>query len=533
MDVARKYVICGTKDSLLSEGAKNLLPLGLPFLRWKYLVELAEEGGTGKDGTSTNWMFTAADGKPSTIVAAVLPDACSRHASPVRPHAVTSLLKGSKSAKVVVVLEDASHAGGTACAIGRAFPLFSAKTARRPKRAPPNTSGANDDTTAPASDEAPTVRVSFATREGALESLPFDSFSAAAEGVRRAARLVDLPPDILTTTAFVGEAREAAERLSAQGKRVDVSVMSGDELRERGYNLLYSVGKAAVEPPAMVVLSHAADGAADAPADTAKCVCLVGKGIVYDTGGLSLKTKDGMPGMKADCGGAAACIAAFEAAVEIGVPAGTTLHLVLCLAENAIGPGAMRNDDVITGFSGLTCEINNSDAEGRLVLADGVAHATALPPLLPGLAEGQQPDLIVDMATLTGAQLIATGKRHAGIVANDEGVERAAVAAGRLSGDTVHPLPFCPEFHMPEFESKVADMKNSVKDRANAQSSCAGIFIHEHLHPEYRGGWLHVDLAGPAHIEERGTGFGVGLALALLQVPGFDAQSSGTGGSGA
>ena len=215
---------------------------------------------------------------------------------------------------------------------------------------------------------------------------------------------------------------------------------------------------------------------------------------MYDTGGLSIKSKEGMPGMKADCGGAAALLGAFEAAVEIGV-GDTALHLVLCLAENAIGPGALRNDDVspqrarnarhssarfsappsplivhalhdppastcgpapaqiIQCLSGLTCEINNSDAEGRLVLADGVAHATALPARLPGL-DGQ-PDVLIDMATLTGAQLVATGKRHAGIVSNEDELEGAAVKAGKLSGDTVHPLPFCPEFYSSEFTSQV------------------------------------------------------------------------------
>jgi len=240
---------------------------------------------------------------------------------------------------------------------------------------------------------------------------------------------------------------------------------------------------------------------------------------VYDTGGLSLKTKDGMPGMKADCGGAAACLGAFEAAVEIGMERrDTTLHLILCLAENAIGPGAVRNDDIICGLSGLTTEINNSDAEGRLVLADGVAHATALPPKLPWLAPQAQPDLVIDMATLTGAQLVATGKRHAAIVANTDALEGDAVAAGKRSGDLVHPLPYVPEFYRAEFRSKVANMKNSVKDRANAQSSCAANFIAEHLHPDFEGGWLHVDLAGPAWLEDRGTGYGVGLALALLDV---------------
>ena len=120
----------------------------------------------------------------------------------------------------------------------------------------------------------------------------------------------------------------------------------------------------------------------------------------------------------------------------------------------------MRNDDVISGLSGLTCEINNSDAEGRVVLADGVAHATALPPKLPGLADGAQPTLVVDMATLTGAQLIATGKRHAAVVSNLDEVEDAAVKAGKVSGDMVHPLPFVPEFYRNEFKSEVADMKN-------------------------------------------------------------------------
>ena len=94
------------------------------------------------------------------------------------------------------------------------------------------------------------------------------------------------------------------------------------------------------------------------------------------------------------------------------------------------------------------------------------------------------------MATLTGAQLVATGKRHAAVVSNLESVEDEAVLAGRLSGDTVHPLPFCPEWYQQEFKSEVADMKNSVKDRSNAQASCAANFVYEHLHPAYEGGWL-------------------------------------------
>ncbi len=119
------------------------------------------------------------------------------------------------------------------------------------------------------------------------------------------------------------------------------------------------------------------------------------------------------------------------------------------------------------------------------------------------------------MATLTGAQLTATGRRHAALVCSDAALEARAVEAGRQSGDLTHPLPFCPEFFRKEFKSKVADMKNSVADRANAQSSCAGQFVYNHLTP-WKGPWLHVDIAGPATSLERGTGYGVALLLTLF-----------------
>jgi probable aminopeptidase NPEPL1 len=182
------------------------------------------------------------------------------------------------------------------------------------------------------------------------------------------------------------------------------------------------------------------------------------------------------------------------------------------LAENAIGPDAFRNDDILTMYSGKTVEVNNCDAEGRLVLADGVAYASK---------HLEDLDLIVDMATLTGAQLVATGKKHAGILANKPEVEARAIEAGMYSGDLCFPLLYAPELLMPEFSSAVADMKNSVKDRSNAQTSCAGHFIEAHLEESYEGGWLHVDMAGPGTNGQRGTGYGVGLVLSLLEAPGF------------
>src|SRR5690606_35883375 len=159
----------------------------------------------------------------------------------------------------------------------------------------------------------------------------------------------------------------------------------------------------------------------------------VGKGITYDTGGLHLKARGMMESMKSDMGGAAAVLGAFAVLARHGVKG--RLSLVLCLAENAIGPAAYKPDDVLTMHSGKTVEINNPDAEGRLLLADGCSFA----------ARELGADTIVDAATLTGAQAVATGDLHAGVVANDEGLERALVDAGRRTGDLCWPLPFAPE----------------------------------------------------------------------------------------
>ena len=182
------------------------------------------------------------------------------------------------------------------------------------------------------------------------------------------------------------------------------------------------------------------------------------------------------------------------------------LSLLLCLAENAIGPHAYKPDDVLTLHSGKTVEINNTDAEGRLLLADGCSYA----------ARVLGADVVLDAATLTGAQGVATGDLHAAVVSNDEAVEAALLAAGRASGDLCWPLPFAPEFYRSEFQSPIADMRNSVKNRNNAQASCAGEFVHWHLDGT-NARWGHVDLAFPAFRGDRGTGFGVALFVETVR----------------
>ena len=156
--------------------------------------------------------------------------------------------------------------------------------------------------------------------------------------------------------------------------------------------------------------------------------------------------------------------------------------------------------------SGKTVEINNTDAEGRLLLADGCSYA----------ARVLNCYIVLDAATLTGAQGVATGDHWAAIVSNDETVEQALCAAGRSSGDQCWPLPFAPEFFRSEFASPIADMRNSVKNRSNAQVSCAAEFVHWHLDGSNKK-WGHIDLAGPAFRMDRGTGFGVALLFETVR----------------
>ncbi|MBN3325164.1 PEPL1 aminopeptidase, partial [Atractosteus spatula] len=411
---------------------------------------------------------------------AALPSRVSRHNSPSAAHFLTRLVRsclpGGASRCIVVVCER-SEVFASACAVARAFPLFSRRSSasrRADKRL---------------------VVVEFVTvgeDNGPLDLGTLECLSSTADGVRLAARIVDTPCNEMNTDHFLEEIKAVGNEL-----RIVPVIIRGEELREKGFGGIYGVGKAAEYPPALAVLSHTPEGAT-------QTIAWVGKGIVYDTGGLSIKGKTTMPGMKRDCGGAAAVLGAFRAAVKQGFK--DNLHAVFCLAENSVGPNATRPDDIHTLYSGKTVEINNTDAEGRLVLSDGVAYASR------DLAA----DIILDMATLTGAQGISTGKYHAAVMTNSEEWEAACVRAGRSSGDLAHPLVYCPELHFSEFTSAVADMKNSVADRENAQSSCAGLFIGSHLGFDWPGVWVHVDIASPVHAGERATGFGVALLLALF-----------------
>lgn len=474
-----QLVIAGTRANLLRADALDALPTEARPA-WADMVGSLNPGDTV--AATTTWVALPAEGngaKSVKVHALAVSERASRHNARCRPDALAAGLKGrfgKGEARLVLVLARATDLLAMAAAVGRAFPLY------HHKGKPPESGQLEVSVLSPADEPVDAAALAEA--------------QALCEAVRDAARLTDMPPSELHTDAFVAECEIFAEKSG-----VSIAVLRAAELAARGMGGLVGVGQAARREPALVHMRWDPGNASAEP------MAWVGKGIVFDTGGLSLKGKTDMPGMKVDMGGAAAVFAAFKLAVALKVP--RRIDAILCLAENSVGPDAMRPDDIITLYSGKTIEVNNTDAEGRLVLADGVAFAV----------KDCDARVIVDLATLTGAQLMATGKLHAAIVSNEDELEARAIAAGKTSGDLCFPLPFSPELFRGEFSSPVADLRNSVKDRMNAQSSCAAQFIAESLAAVTPDGvavkWLHVDMAGPVVSRDRATGFGVALLFAL------------------
>ncbi len=460
-------------DYLLVVGSMKTLQDGsrldcLPEELMRLAVDLMTDLDAGERGAAAG---TLTGGTPRKLAIGALPDEVSRYNSPARAEAIRRVVAQTQTGKkgkagILLLLDDAQHWLAAANAVARTLPLYHANKRKGPE---------------------PILTLVAMGPDEATLSTPAP-IKATVESSREAARLVDAPP----TEMHPGQMQKEATRITRGAERVTRKAIIGPRLLDERLGCLHAVGRTAVQPPRLVILTYK-------PKKPSKThVALVGKGITYDTGGLSLKTGGHMVGMKTDMGGAAAVLGAFNVLARSGCR--HKVSALLCLAENAVGPGAYKPDDIIRAHSGLSVEINNTDAEGRLVLADGVSYA----------ARKLKADVILDAATLTGAQLVATGKLHAGLMCSDGELEQTLVQAGKDSGDLVHPLPFAPEFYRQEFQSAVADMRNSVANRANAQTSCAGQFIHWHMQ-DTGARWAHVDLAGPATLGKRATGFGVAL----------------------
>ena len=408
------------------------------------------------------------------VTVGVVPDVMSRHASETRAESLRKLTAAAGVNKgknaVLLCLDDADHQVAACNAVGRALPDFTLKSRKQ-------TPGS--------------IAIACALSKGTyvkVTALTKDIVQRA----REAARFVDSPPTDLNPGAYAA----AAKKLLRAVPGVKITEFVGDALLKKKLGGIHAVGRTALSAPRMLI--------ATVNPTKKKHVALVGKGITYDTGGLHIKGRGGMETMKADMGGSAAVLGAFLTLAKHHKK--TKLTLIMCLAENAIGPRAYKPDDVVTMHSGKTVEINNTDAEGRLLLADGCSYA----------ARVLKADTLIDAATLTGAQGVATGAHFAAVVSNNEDVERALCDAGRSSGDQCWALPFGPEFFRSEFASPVADMRNSVKNRSNAQVSCAAEFVHWNVDGS-GARWGHIDLAYPAFRMNRGTGYGVALLVDAVQ----------------
>ena len=321
-----------------------------------------------------------------------------------------------------------------------------------------------------------------------------DESFAMADAVSVARDLVNTPPNKLFPAALANYAKSYLS-----GSDVSVKTLTTSDLKKGRFGGLLAVGQGSQHGPRLVQLQYTPD-------NPQGHVALVGKGITFDSGGLSLKPAKSMESMKSDMGGAAAVLATLHAAAEQALP--ITITGWLAVAENMPSGSAQRPGDVITIRGGKTVEVLNTDAEGRLVLADAIVRA------------GQDsPDVIVDVATLTGAQAVALGPRICGVMSNDPDLREELVAAARNCGEGAWPMPLPSELR-PSLNSPIADLAN-IGDRNGGMLS-AGLFLAEFVDPEID--WAHLDIAGPAwnssephgYTPRGGTGFAVRTLVQFL-----------------
>lgn len=311
--------------------------------------------------------------------------------------------------------------------------------------------------------------------DGKLKKAELDAIateaSIVAEGVCGVRDLVNTAPSDLNPVTFADEAKE----LSASTKNVSVQIWDEKKLEAEGFGGILGVGQGSQTPPRLVRIEYK-------PRKASATLALVGKGITFDSGGLSLKPPNGMVTMKTDMTGAATVLHTVISAARLGLNVGVVGWL--CLAENMPSGTATRPGDVLTMYSGRTVEVNNTDAEGRLVLGDGLAKAVE-----------EKPDAVIDIATLTGAQIVALGNRISGVMGTDD-IRNAIVDAADVAGEEVWPMPL-PKQLGESMKSLIADTQNSG-GRAGGML-VAGLFLSEYVGDTP---WAHIDIAGPSYNEE-------------------------------
>ena len=307
--------------------------------------------------------------------------------------------------------------------------------------------------------------------------------------------LINTPPSHLTPDSFCLQIKRLASKYG-----VKVEIINDAALRKGGYGGIIGVGQGSANPPRLLRVSYT-------PSKAKKRYAFVGKGITFDTGGLALKPATGMEAMKADMSGAAAVVASVFAIAQLKLS--IAVDAWAPLAENMVSDTATRPSDVITIYGGKTVEVLNPDAEGRLVLADALVKAAEVGKKSGGL------DGIIDVATLTGAQVVALGSRTSAVMTNDENFSGQFLTAANISGEAFWPMPLPVELRA-SLDSPIADIAN-IGDRMGGML-VAGLFLKEFIDPQTP--WLHLDIAGPAFNEKSAHGYtpvgGTGIALRSL-----------------
>ena len=310
----------------------------------------------------------------------------------------------------------------------------------------------------------------------------------------RARDFVNEPSNVLTPTALAEAARDLARSSGLECRVIDL-----DEARTLGMGLFVAVAQGSAQPPKFIVLDYR-------PAGAGRTVALIGKGITFDSGGLSIKSASGMKTMKGDMAGAAAVVATMGALRDLGVS--VRVLGIAAATENMINGAAMRPGDIIRSLSGHTVEITNTDAEGRLVLADGLAYAARA-----------GADEMIDIATLTGSCVVALGDWTAGVMGTNQPLVDRLLAAAAASGEQIWQLPLYEEF-LESMRGDISDLKNSGGREGGAERAAAFLSEFAGTVP-----WAHLDIAGPAFAESAptipympagGTGFGVRTLLRYL-----------------
>lgn len=328
-----------------------------------------------------------------------------------------------------------------------------------------------------------------------------DTAATVARNVAWARDLVNTAPNLLYPQSFTEQVQEVAK---ASSGKLTVKVLDDKALVEGGFGGIVGVGQGSSRPPRIVTLSYAPRS------KKVPHVALVGKGITFDTGGVCIKPSAGMTTMKSDMAGAAAVAATVVAAAELELPVAVTGYL--CLAENMPGGNAQRPGDVVTMRNGTTVEIIDTDAEGRMVLADGMS-----------LAAESDPDQILDVATLTGACVVALGPKIFGVMGNDDELREAITEAADRADEESWPLPLPADLRS-GLDSAVADIAHKGDRWGGALT--AGLFLQEFAKDTDGESipWAHLDIAGPSfneggpwgHVPKGGTGVAVGTLLEHL-----------------